>query len=236
MQHCPSFCKPLPLPVIYLQLDTVCSVTDEGTLQDEQVLWHKPQKPDLLQRPASHPGTQGIKRARSESIVGLPDRSSRQQPAWQPWAAPQPGSQDGPPHIKPPSRPSSSTQSDRAPAMRQHHSGASSCSMPGAPPKAPSHDTPAPDGMERTEPDLTHVPKKRRQAIGRPHPWIIAAHKSTLGSHSVSGSPDSLPPAAHQQPPQRVWSGQPGLLALHRSPQLALGSRAFRAQALCRAL
>ncbi len=93
--------------------------------------------------------------------------------------------------------------------MHEPHSGGSSSPAPNPPSKAPSPANQSPNAQEQIEPDLTHVPKKRRQAVGRPHPWIIAAHKSALGSRSVSGSPETCLPLAVHSP--RNGSGQASL-------------------------
>ena len=137
-----------------------------------------------------------MKRARSDSILGAVGKSPSQQQDWQPWAAHQPGLSS-----KPNSRPSSSARSTGVitpghPAQ-QHRSGWSA-SHAVLPATRPSPLGPSAlnilDATERLDPDLMHVPKRRRQAVGRPHAWMIAAHKSVLGSRSASGSPDtSLP-------------------------------------------
>lgn len=137
-----------------------------------------------------------MKRARSDSILGAVGKSPSQQQDWQPWAAHQPGQSS-----KPNSRPSSSARSTGVitpghPSQQPRSGGPASHAV--LPVMRPSPLGPSAlnvlDGTERLDPDLTHVPKRRRQAVGRPHAWMLAAHKSVLGSRSASGSPDtSLP-------------------------------------------
>ncbi|KAK9864163.1 hypothetical protein WJX84_007804 [Apatococcus fuscideae] len=135
-------------------------------------------------------GSRGIKRARSASTAGGPTLSPQQQD-WQPWASAPTAASN-----RPPNRPQTSTQSGKGPAAQQHHSGGPGNDMM-APSSYPSpHGAPELDISRPAEPDLSHVPKRRRQAVGRPHAWMIAAHKSALGSGSTSNSPETSTPMA----------------------------------------
>ena len=135
-------------------------------------------------------GSRGIKRARSASTAGGPTLSPQQQD-WQPWASAPTAASN-----RPPNRPQTSIQSGKGPAAQQHHSGGPGNDMM-APSSYPSpHGAPELDISRPAEPDLSHVPKRRRQAVGRPHAWMIAAHKSALGSGSTSNSPETSTPMA----------------------------------------